>query len=167
MKIWIDMDGVLCNTAHYLCTLRGGLKAEIDRYEYIYPDGTHIGHAMNEMLETHALRIPQIDGALAGVHMLYQQGHNIGIVTSRPEHLLNLSRKWLSTKMITHHVFASAHRGTLVGDILIDDKMQNCHDFAGISLLFSQPWNIKDEITSDRVIRIWGWNDIVLYLGGK
>jgi 5'(3')-deoxyribonucleotidase len=167
MKIWIDMDGVLCDTAHYLCTLRGGLKAEITRYEYIYPDGTHIRHAMNEMLETHALRIPPISGALAGVHMLYQQGHDIGIVTSRPESALDASQRWLSTRLVPHHVFASAHRGALVGDILIDDSILNCYDFAGLSLLFTQPWNIKEEITSNRVIPVWGWNDIVLYLGGK
>lgn len=127
------------------------------------------GVKMYEFLEDPTIyqTIPPIPGAVDGVQKLRNSGHHIiyatftpkgtegakgnalerlGLLQSGDDYIEFWSRKGLSKKYLN-------------GDILIDDKYENCVDFYGIGYLFTQPWN---EIYGESYpYRVHGWKDAV------
>ena len=106
----------------------------------------------------HALPVLGAISAITKLHKL----HDIAIITDQPTYNQKVwALEWINKHLCDKYeslVFTS--RKSLVRvDILIDDGPHNFEGFTGKAILFSQPWNQKDDIHT----RIYGWDDPTLF----
>jgi len=51
----------------------------------------------------------------------------------------------------------ASDKSLIRGDFLIDDNFDNCNSFSNCGILFTKPWNLKDNFE----FRVNNWNDIM------
>ena len=78
--------------------------------------------------------------------------------------------RWLEQKfgeVIGRRVVHTGHKHLIRGDLLIDDKPENCerwaaaNDWPSCALLFTRPWNRAHQVTDGSgVVRVDGWCDV-------
>jgi hypothetical protein len=112
MRIYIDFDDVLCETARSLSELARELYARRVPYEAISVfnlqeafalSGDEIEHLMERAHETEFLtHLAPAPGGLAAVRELEAGGHELAIVTGRPSTSHDGSRGWLRKHGLEH-----------------------------------------------------------------
>lgn len=120
MRVYVDFDDVLCETARTLSRLANELFGRNVPYEQITRFNLqlafHLDKEQIDSLMRHAhtssflLSLPPAPGAEEGLRRLAAAGHTVCIVTGRPVSTEAASREWL------------AHRGFTSFEILSVDK---------------------------------------------
>lgn len=124
-----------------------------------------------------------VDGSVEAIAKL-EQGHNLVIVTSRNDKLIDLTHEWLDSnfpKIFKGVEFVAVWSGgqkaskatickSIGADYLIDDNLEHCTlaAEAGVTaLLFGDyGWN-KNRKTVEGVVRVRGWTEVIEYFYGK
>ena len=113
-----------------------------------------------------------IPGAIEGFQELLDIGHDVVIATSIPEKYVNAfdsKRRWVRRHFPGYSMknFVSISRkGSLEGDILIDDGGHNIIDWAKNgrknAFLMVNPWNeyLGQTVHGMPITRVWDWGDI-------
>lgn len=107
--------------------------------------------------------IEPIPGAQETLQKLYDEGHNIYIVTASDyrtceakfDRILPLF-PWLDW----NHVIITNNKQMVKGDILIDDGPHNLVDGDYMKLLFDRPHNRSFDARANGVIRVETWEEI-------
>ncbi|MBR4170049.1 MAG: 2-dehydropantoate 2-reductase [Kiritimatiellae bacterium] len=105
MKIYVDMDDVLTETARELSRLAAALFDIHVPYEKIFAFDLKQSFHLTDEEYLHLMRgahwkgalegLPETPGAREGVAQLLKQGHEVVIVTGRPLQTANVSQGWL------------------------------------------------------------------------
>ena len=181
MKIIVDVDGVLADlmtlVVAWVNARYGTHFKRSDIREWNQPlegTGTDIGTVIAELMldDTFLLKIPSVEGSIGGMKCLNCRYH-VMLATARPHSATSLTMKWLWKRDIhwKNYVTCVHHpKSQERGDVLIDDNVDNCLQFAGtgrVAILFDQPWN-RDFIgaSGSRIVRARGWEDVLGILKG-
>jgi len=185
MKIAVDLDGVIYDwegTARHM--LREELKrrgeyapVQLDRQSTEWDMIKSVvseemwGWLFNEAVEQGVYRYGNlIKGALDGVRWLADR-HDVSIVTARPKNAVGDTLAWCSfmlnrVKLAGVHVLDGYPKSTVPFDVLVDDGIHNIREVCAkrcvTGLLFSQPWNEKEEWQ----YKAKSWNEVCLFAGG-
>lgn len=169
------MDGVVANThAAWLDLYNADYDDDLDYSEitdwdmakFVKPE---CGRKIYEYLtrpDFYELVVP-MDYSLLSMDMLREMGHRIifvsaGFFPAKVEWLHNYGflkeypyndGRWQTAA----DIIIAYDKNLINGDILIDDRTDNVLAFDGQSILFNQPWNLKDKFG----IRVDGWMEIV------
>lgn len=168
MKVAIDVDGVLADHVPAVLSLIrrenpdfSMTKADIQTWDEALPSIS--SDMKKEVMEAESdpefiKSMPPVEGAIEATNQLASEGHEIIIVTSRPESLLPATHEWLKAHEIPHRREESlstngVSKSIADAEVLIDDFPGNLHEFRNgrFGILFEQPWNsdYKDEFHGD------------------
>jgi 5'(3')-deoxyribonucleotidase len=176
-KIWVDCDGVLCDfVAAYL-----SLVKEHTGRVHTHDDVTHFelhkcvvskdedNHIWRNLIDRPGFISNMVDlpGAAEGLAAMRELGW-VGALTS--PHLgpfwMPERAQWLLARGFKKRdiVFAS-DKAHVPGDVLIDDRVDNCVDWAtahplGTAIVLDMPWN-RYGATRRNMVRASGWTDAV------
>lgn len=106
-------------------------------------------------------KVLPMDGAVSGIHWLRERGNRVVFVTSgvQPAKIQWLEQYGLiSNWKYSSDVVVAHDKSIIMGDILIDDRIENCQNFHGMSWLFKQPWNSGEDAP---LTRVNNWSEIV------
>ena len=105
MRIYIDFDDVLCETAQGLSVLAREMFGRDVPFEQICSFDLRVAFALDElqyealMVRAHEsaflLSLPEVTGCVSGVLGWLQAGHDVVVVTGRPSSCHQASRAWL------------------------------------------------------------------------
>jgi 5'(3')-deoxyribonucleotidase len=182
MRIAVDVDGVL---ADHVSAVLSQLRAKHDEFMKEKSEMTHWDEPLPELATslkpaietaesepTFIRNMPPVEGAIEGTTELADRGHELVIVTARPESILPVTHEWLENNGIPHRREKSlSTRGemktTADAEILIDDFPGHVRDFAAAgkdAVLFVQPWN-KSEVDglteSPRIFAAEDWGQVL------
>jgi len=181
MRIAVDVDGVL---ADHVKAVLERLSEEYSDFDRTRASMTHWDEdlpSIDTSLKTEIERaesdsdfvreMKPIEGAIEGTNLLADHGHELVIVTARPEENLSATHDWLDALGIPHNREESkSTNGQLktIADaaVLIDDFPGHVEDFAEsgkYGIIFKQPWN-KDQLSelqqSPRIFAAESWDEI-------
>ena len=182
MRIAVDVDGVL---ADHVSAVLSRLRTEHEDFTRTKSSMTHWDEQLPELNTSlkpeieaaesdpaFILNMPPIDGAIKGTTTLADRGHELVIVTARPEENLQMTLDWLEANSIPHsceEILSTRGQMKTISDaeVLIDDFPGHIRDFAKTgkyAILFVQPWNESqvDELTnSPRIFAAQGWGQVL------
>ena len=174
MRIGIDVDNTVCNTAmavleqHYADAGERLTLDDITSY-YIeshvsedYRDDFHLIFLKKEMWK----RVKVLSNCVEVVKRLYEQGNEIWFVTStEPQNVAKKARFLQRTfpflnirkRLITTHC-----KQMIDVDVLIDDCVDNVVNLKHyISILIDYPWNHNfDDAADDKIYRVFDWTQV-------
>lgn len=197
-RLYIDIDDVLCETAGALARIAN----EHFGKSLTYNDVTHFNlqHAFNltteqfqQMFEIchreeNLLNFEPIEHAVTSVNFLYDQGHDISVVTGRPPSTREHSKQWLLKHGVRyHHLYFVDKYGRLMGfkndaeTLSLDDLVKFTFDYAIEDnadmavflsekmktpvLLLDCPWNRDMKPSAEQgaalITRCDGWKEVV------
>ena len=110
--------------------------------------------------------LEEVKGAVVGMKLLKEMGHELIIVTATPEYALNAFAekcRWVKDHLpfMPHGNIISCHRKDLIaGDILLDDGVHNLRDFKGIAVCYDRPGN--QGFQSD--MRVKSWSEFINFV---
>jgi len=153
--------------------IRGKTQYHLDTY--LNPT---IGRDWWEWLKDHAWlwgeKFTPVPGALGGIEKLRAAGHWIEIVTAKPEWAEDQVWIWLSRyKPRVHQVTISPMQDVSKadlspdGDVLVDDKWENCLEWAEtgrLAILFTRPGNAhiaRYQPLPDHIVRANNWASVL------
>lgn len=108
-------------------------------------------------------------GARRGLQALHDRGHDLVVVTHRPESAVVDTAEWVAyhfrdIPLRGLNILSSGQPKTSVGwDLLVDDKPSNvreAHRAGREAILFDQPWN-QETVAG---YRARGWKDVVEWI---
>jgi len=182
MRIAVDVDGVL---ADHVSAVLSRLRTEHEDFTRTKSSMTHWDEQLPELNTSlkpeieaaesdpeFILNMAPIDGAIEGTITLAELGHELVIVTARPEKNLQMTHEWLEGNNIPHRCEESlSTRGQMktISDatVLIDDFPGHIRDFANngeYAILFVQPWNesqVNELTKSPRIFAADGWSEVI------
>ena len=172
MKIALDCDNVICNTAesvlqqHYADTGEKLTLDDIMSYyieNYVsddYKDDFHLIFLKKEMWK----RVKVLPHCVEVVKRLHDRGEEIYFVTStEPQNVAKKARFLQRTFPFLNirKCLITTHCKQMIGvDILIDDCIDNVVGANYTSILMDYPWNstaIFDEAEYDNIYRVFDW----------
>ena len=175
MKIALDCDNVICNTAesvlqqHYADTGEKLTLDDITSYyieNYVsddYKDDFHLIFLKKEMWK----RVKVLPHCVEVVKRLHDGGEEIYFVTStEPQNVAKKARFLQRTfpfldirkRLITTHC-----KQMIKCDLIIDDCVDNVVNADYVSILMDYPWNstaIFDESAYDNIYRVFDWTQV-------
>lgn len=180
MRICIDLDGVLYEwerTARYMLReMRGCIWLTVpsrdwnsiednvtpEDWDWLWSEGVKQGLFRYGHVVT---------GAVLGLRKLYDQGHELVVVTHRPSSAVGDTMAWLSLlqkpgvlELSGINILSNGEdKTTVLGDVLIDDKDTNLEDWAKAgrkAIQFVRPYN-EDMRRSPLIFRAYDWGHIV------
>ncbi len=105
MRIYVDFDDVLCETAQALALLAQEMFGRAISFEQIHTFDLQVAFRIDRqqhealMDRAHApaflLPLPPLPGCVAGLQAWLRQGHEVVVVTGRPSTTHRVSRDWL------------------------------------------------------------------------
>lgn len=107
--------------------------------------------------------VKPIPGAIESLEYLHNKGHNIYIVTAThygtiynkmTKMILKYMPEWFSYK----DLIIAYNKSMIIGDVLIDDYVNNLINFKGKKILVNKPYN---NIISTDIIVVNDWDSIV------
>lgn len=115
-----------------------------------------------------------IDNASYYINLLYQDGHNIHLISNRSipgaeENALLNTKYWIDKNKISHHTLDLTNDKTSTVDkydldIFVEDTPKNLDSISLTNcshlLLFNQKWNSSDSIYK----RVYSWEELYLYI---
>lgn len=179
MKIAVDLDDVVLD---FMTGVRRAVETE---YGVTIPEYEHwdmserldpiIGFSWWKWLRRRDWlwpNFPAIPGAIGGIDRLRQQGHYVECVTSKPDWAEFATWKWLGKwrpafQRVTIVRSSDKKSAFTDAELLIDDKMSNCEDFARehrTAYLFERPHNRSASIAGwagERISRAHNWEDVL------
>lgn len=197
-RLYIDIDDVLCETAGALAKIANKHFGKNVTYNDV--TNFNLQHAfdltpeqfqhMFELCHREEILVnfEPIEYAVSSVNLLYDQGHDISVVTGRPPSTRQHSKQWLSKHGIHYHrLFFVDKYGRLMGfekdaeTLSLDDLAQLKFDYAiednaDMALFISEkmktkvllldcPWNreIKQPMSPEATLitRCLGWKEVV------
>lgn len=174
MNIGVDIDGVLADQVPAaLAAIEANhqmSKPDIQTWDEPIPRAeTDIETVLIEPLQDPVFvrSMDTVDGAVAGMQELSQQGYCLHIVTDRPEVARGPTEEWLHQQEIPYDKirFTNGNSKSSVDvDVLIDDYPKNITKFVsagGHGLLFSQPWNRSTTMTRENCYRVKDWEEVL------
>ena len=181
MKIALDVDGVLAD--HVGAVLRK-LSEEYPSFDRTRESMTHWAEDLPSIDSDLKLEIERaesepdfirnmepVDGAVEITSTLANRGHELIIVTARPESSLSATHEWLESVGIPHRQeeskFTNGEMKTPeTAEVLIDDYPGHIESFTEdekFAILFEQPWN-RDQATeleeSTQIFVAKSWDEI-------
>ena len=178
LKIAVDLDDVVLDFV-------GGLQAAMKKeYGVIITDdqitsfdlkpllNPIIGYNWWTWLREHDWIWPNfgaVDGAMGGLRTLRRRGHYLVCVTSKPDWAEASVWKWLGKWRPPFHQVIIVDKNDVKAEftdaaILIDDKPQNCIDFAAtgrLAILFDRPHNLGYNQLPGGIQRAVGWKEVL------
>jgi 5'(3')-deoxyribonucleotidase len=111
---------------------------------------------------------PAVPGAIGSINMLREQGYFIEIITSKPDWAEASVWQWMgrwrpSVDRVTIVQDGDSKAEFTSADILVDDKPQNCEEWAASrrpAVLFSRPHNETYRPSVPRIYRANSWADV-------
>jgi len=184
LHVVLDLDDVVLQfTGGVVEAVNRDFDVEIDMRSFTdYSLGPfldiHIGKDWWEWLEDHAQiwgeKFKPVPGALGGIEKLRAAGHWLEIVTAKPEWAEDQVWIWLAKyKPRVHQVtiapMQDASKADLSpdGDVLVDDKWENCLEWAEtgrLAILFTQPFNThigRYQTLPDHIVRANNWASVL------
>lgn len=93
------------------------------------------------------LKCKPVKGAVNGLVLLLDRGHQIIFVTHRPPHTAGQTVRWLQRHGLPTNVCHLRNKGILRADFYVDDKPETVKQLLADghrAVLFQQPWNTDD-----------------------
>ena len=107
---------------------------------------------------------PVEPGAVDAMRAIKAEGHDVLIVTYRPEISMEATVDWLDLNGFPYdEVHSVADKGTVDWDVLVDDHGPTVSDLVAAGrdvILFDQPWNEEYE----HLRRARGWGEVLMLL---
>ena len=180
MIVLLDIDGVVCDLASYLCDwlhAQGYARRtpdDIRQFDFAaaldVPRATIDRFWAEVGVEQHGLRLPAYPGARRFVDALRRKHRVVACTASAGAEWTGQRAMWLATVLgfaASDVVFAEGElKARIVADVLIDDRVETCGAFAdrnGWALLFDRPWNRGFEQVG--VNRVDGYAHVLSALG--
>lgn len=115
-----------------------------------------------------------VPGAINALDKLRAQGHYLEMVTSKPDWAEHNVWKWLGKwrapfERVTITKLEDKKCDFTTADILIDDKPQNCLDFADtgrLAILFTAPHNKEVKDLPKGIVRADDWQHVLRIIDG-
>lgn len=165
----LDMDEVLCQFWEPIVRKCNRSVTDVTTWET--PEWAR--SAFNEaMTYAHYIGLEEMPGAVSAVKHLCDKW-DVYVVTHTPaakfnQNLLQAKRQWLANHGLLTLVkgfFATEAKHLVMGDVLVDDRIENCDKFHGPNrnaVLFRRPWsNIP---FSHTYFVADGWDDVLSHL---
>ncbi len=180
MRLAIDLDEVVYSwdrTAHYMLReYRGYNRTTLPGQS---PSWTYIPDTISKFdwqwLWTEGVKLGlfryghMVTGARIGLQHLRDAGHEIVVVTHRPEQATSDTLDWVGhyfkdIPLAGLHILSDeAPKSTVKADLLIDDKMESCLEWRGTTrepaILFDHPWNRGSEEAG--ILRARDWKHVI------
>lgn len=174
--VGVDLDGVLGDqVSHILGKLQAAgrtatlRKQDISDWNFPLDEGDISQEIETALLDPKFVKeMPVVSGSIDAMARLRNKFHVV-VATSRPKETETDTLQWLKRNFKFHEYVNTRERGkeNLGLDVLIDDNLDNVRVFANSShpaVLFSQPWNqkddsIKDQLKSQKIVRCTGWSE--------
>lgn len=186
MRIGIDIDEVIADTLTAIIEFHNGTYGTaFTRGDVVHYLGDVLGdreeectRKIFEFFETdHFTAVTPIAGAFPALRILKDRGHELVIITARPESISAKTQAWVDRyypELFSGIYFGNRHAPT--GDVrtkselcraagatvLIEDDLYHANECStnGVNvLLFDYPWN--QGILPDRVHRVFSWDDVI------
>lgn len=176
LKIGVDIDGVLADIVDCILPLLSrelGRAVDVEEIT-VYGFGDALGipedrvqALLDELLVVGLYeQAPPVAGAREAMELL--GGHDVWLVTSRPEAVREATLWWLRHHGVAYGqlVFAPAHRKALADDgfdLFVEDNLDTALALSreGIHvLLFDRPWNRNADLPAN-VRRVHNWTGIL------
>jgi len=114
-----------------------------------------------------------VPGAIGAIDKLRREGHYLEAVTSKPAWAEHNVWKWIGLwrpafQRVTIVTLEDCKADFTVADVLIDDKPQNCLEFAREgreAIMLTRPHN-REATTPQRVFRADGWPEVLGIIEG-
>lgn len=176
LKIGIDIDGVITDFVEAFIEV---VKEKYNRRFGEEDIGIHDLYQVLGIREKEALELinyalqrdlnPQKD-AVEAINKLYKT-HKIFLITARPKHTLDITKKWLKKHRVKYHRLiyldeGSKHELEEDLDVVIDDHLKEIMRWVGkvpTVIVFNHPWN-KSLNVKEHFIRAYNWKDILEFL---
>lgn len=193
MKIWFDIDDVLCDTARYICEKNNNIINWVpftieERTTYALSDNKKLGFKDYDESEGYYrslfsddwdLNVPTLKNAKNVIEELKNEGHKIYLITSRPleyEHHTNLwleKNFWLKSFKEIHFI---ARENTtkwrlceeLELDLFVEDYTWYCEEVAEKwikVLMMDMPYNRSMKDLWRNIERIYNLDEIFDKIG--
>lgn len=153
----VDMPPVKEFWTHWNAQEQFGHQAD---HDWMWSEGVRLGLFRYGHMTT---------GARIGLQSLAQDGHELIIVTHRPESAVTDTLDWVALMfkdipLSGFHILSDGQPKSVVrADLLIDDKEENCIEWCGTkrqpSLLWDAPYNQNTKEAG--VLRAYTWKDVV------
>ena len=194
LPIYLDLDDVLAETTRGLVALLHARHGRRVPFEALHSFDLRVSFGLSDREHDAFLdaahQAPFLDGlsALPGAAPVLEhwnaRGHALHVVTGRPPHALEVSRRWLRGQGLRHDVLASVdkygrHDGAAGSRPLeefareryalaVEDSLEMARFLAlrtGTRVaLMDRPWNRHDRwlppAARARITRVYGWDEI-------
>lgn len=184
MKIAIDIDGVIGDQVDpVLKRIKRNYGVTMDYFdvqswaEPIPNTNTDIHKEIKkaEKDQEYVLEMPTIDGAVSTISKLESEGHEICIVTGRPEAIADLSKKWIEGLNFASNEFYCTDgksKSDIDADVIIDDRNDHVVEFVEsgderYGIIFSRPWNsieVEKANISPSIKFTHRWSEIPIFI---
>ena len=173
MRIGIDVDNIVCNTAmavleqHYADTGERLTLDDITSY-YIenhvsedFRDDFHLIFLNKEMWK----RVKVLSNCVDVIRRLYEQGNEIFFVTSTESANVVKKHSFLQRTFpflnIRKRLITTHYKQMIDLDVLIDDCIDNIIFAPYYSIILDYPWNHNfDDAADDKTYRVFDWTQV-------
>lgn len=156
MRVGLDIDGVLCDHVAGLCErirerYHIDLRPEmVTEWDLDFGPSSVAEELRSAYMDRHfVLSLPPMEGAQAAVSAILEtDGLAVTAVTSRPLQAKPATDDWLAAYFPSLDALYASRKEDMPLDILVDDFPLFVERFAAAgrrAVLFSQPWNQRDE----------------------
>ena len=110
--------------------------------------------------------IKPIKNSLWGIKQLRNLGYRIIFVTSSTMGHTNRKMKWLQDHKFLddrRNYYEAIDKSVFIGEYIIDDKFDNVVNFKGKGILYTQPWNLKENWNR----KCGSWKEVVSLISSE
>lgn len=166
MTILVDIDSTITNFGETLLSVNNARNGATYQYaditSYDWFDCTFLSPWQPTTLEKFWDKVQVNPQAILTIEQWIRQGHKVYLVTA--SHFNNTLgykiRKTLepfNPELINErNIIIAQDKSTIIGDVMIDDCVDNLINFGGVRICYTQPWNQDFK----EVFRYNNWNKI-------
>ena len=164
MRVYIDFDDVICETAKHFCCIAKelfdidlpyqevqffNLKKSFDLDDDQYEELMKAGHLPETLLA-----YEETPGASEIINKWVDEGHEVSIVTGRPFDSYGPSTFSMTLEQLYGMTF----------DFAVEDSpaaFEHVLHFEGCKVaIFNRPWNVRAELPNENFVRCEDWKEI-------
>ena len=181
MRIYIDFDDVICETAKHFCCI----AKELFDIDVPYQEVQFFN--LKKSFDLDDVRYEETPGASETINKWVDEGHEVSVITGRPFDSYEPSRRWLDEhhlervplycvdkygrEQFTTDFTFSMTLEQLYGmtfDFAVEDSpaaFEHVLHFDGCKVaIFNRPWNVKAELPNENFVRCGDWKEIDMVL---
>ena len=170
MRVYIDFDDVICETAKHFCCIAKelfdidlpyqevqffNLKKSFDLDDDQYEELMKAGHLPQTLLA-----YEETPGASETINKWVDEGHEVSVVTGRPFDSYGPSRRWLDEhglERVPLYCVDKYGREQFTSPAAFEHVLH----FDGCKVvIYSRPWNVKAELPNENFVRCADWKEI-------